>query len=339
MIAASRNASEPAKTLPDPLNEAAEWFVLLDSGEATAVDRQRWLDWRTADPANADAWQRTETTLTRLSGIPREAAGASSQALRLRDTGNTPPGKRSWRSRAAALALTTISGLLAAWQGYQHSDLSADAMTAVGEQRNVRLADGSHLQLDTDSAADIDFTARERRIRLRRGQIMIETAADPAPIHRPFSVDTKDGRITALGTRFSVEQRPGETQVIVLEDRVSVTPHHATGAVIVQAGESLRFTVKVTDALQTALPAEAAWSKGMLLADDLPLPEFAHRLGRYMSVPLTTDASVNAVRVSGAFPLADPERALDAVARTRPVRAEKQAERWLLTAKEAPPKK
>lgn len=321
----------------DPLNQAAEWFVQLASGEATAADRQRWFDWRNAAPANEDAWQRTEAMLARFSDIPREAAGASSLALR--NTVHPASSTRNWRNRAVALAFAAISGLLATWQGFQHSDLSADALTAVGEQRNVRLSDGSQLQLDTDTAADISFTSRERLIRLRRGQIMIDTSADPAPVHRPFSVDTENGRITALGTRFSVEQRPGETRVIVLKDRVSVTPHNASTAVIVRAGESLRLTAEGTAALQTASPTDAAWCDGMLLADDLPLPEFAHRLGRYMTVPLSTDASASAERISGAFPLADPERALEAVARTRPVRLEKQADRWLLTAKEGTAKK
>ena len=314
----------------DPLTEAAEWFVLFASDEATPEDRQHWQAWLDAQPANESAWQRMESTLARFSTLPREVVGATSLALR-----NTSARKKSWRSRATTFAISATIGtisVLAGWQGYRDSDWSADALTAVGEVRAQRLADGSHLQLDTDTAADIDFSASERLIRLRRGQILIETSADPAPAHRPFSVDTAEGRITALGTRFSVEQEAGGTRVIVLQDRVAVTPRNAPSAVIVQAGEALRFTIDRAEELHSTTPEDVAWSKGMLIADDLPLPEFVRRLGRYTAMPLTCDATVSTVRISGAFPLDKPEQALNAIARTRPVRVEKHADRWLITA-------
>ncbi|KAG1389316.1 hypothetical protein G6F59_015591 [Rhizopus arrhizus] len=66
------------------------------------------------------------------------------------------------------------------------------------------LVDGSVLHLDTGTAVDIAFDAHARLLRLRHGQMLVETAADPQRPARPFRVTTPYGTLQALGTRFSV---------------------------------------------------------------------------------------------------------------------------------------
>jgi transmembrane sensor len=73
----------------------------------------------------------------------------------------------------------------------------ADYRTAIGEQREIILADGTRLWLNTASAINVYFNARERRIQLVTGEIFIATAKDT---RRPFQVDTAQGQLRALGT-------------------------------------------------------------------------------------------------------------------------------------------
>ncbi len=299
----------------DVLEEAAHWFVLLASGEADEADHARWRAWRAADARHELAWQRTQAATARIRGIPRGQAQVSFEALKQ----GTGPRSRGRRRALGQLAALLVAGL-AGWQGWRHSDWSADQLTAVGEQRELTLADGSLLHLDTDSAVDIAFSAQARLIRLRRGRILIETA--PAPDAPPFLVETGEGRVQALGTRFSVEQEAGSTRVAVLEARVAIhAAEAAADAPVLHAGQAARFDRRGVVDRYASHRADSAWAKGMLIADDMPLADFVAELARYRDTPLSCDPAVRSLRISGTFPLRDTDRALAALGHTLPVRA------------------
>lgn len=303
-----------------PINEelcdqAAHWFVLLASGEASSDEREQWQAWRKTSAAHEAAWQLAESAVGRFAAVP--TALATSSLGILGDKG------RQRRHMLKQLVLLCGIGVLALG-GYRTSlqmDWTADAVTAVGEQRTLMLADGSRMVLDTDSAVDIDFSDTQRTIRLRRGQIMIETAPDKAPQHRDFLVETQEGRTRALGTRFTVLQEVGATHVAVLEARVALQPARASEeAGIVAAGQSVRFDRDRILHITALRPEEASWSTGVLVVDGMRLDEFTAHLARYSSVPLHCSPEVAALKISGAFPLASTERVLEALGKTLPVR-------------------
>ncbi len=131
-----------------------------------------------------------------------------------------------------------------------------------------------------------------------------------------------------LGTRFSVRQETGTTLVTVIEARVALHPAQASGApAILNAGETARFDRHRWIARQQAKPADTAWVRGMLVADDMDLATWVAELARYRSDSITYDPAVRALRISGTFPLADTDRALAALASTLPVRLERQVDR------------
>ena len=319
--------NSPRGTGTDALAAAAEWFVLLASGEASAVDRQRWLAWRSAHPANEAAWRRAELSVSPLAAIPNEQAKASSLALqRVAEQKTTRPGK------AAIFGVTIGAVILCGWHIYVHSDWSANVVTAIGQRREIRLSDGSMMQLDTDTAVDLDYSAAQRLIRLRRGRILVETATDPAPKHRPLAVETTSGRATALGTRFTAAVEGSDTQIVVLKDRVAVTTHETPAVItVIGTGESLRYSARGKHDVTKATAHESAWSTGMLVADNLTLDDFTRRLARYVDVPLECTDAVAGLRLSGVFPLDSPERTLGAIATTLPVTIERHRDRIVLS--------
>lgn len=294
--------------------QAAHWFVLLASGEASDEDKREWQAWRAASKEHESAWQLAEAAVGRFAAVPRSLAATSANILNNK-------GKRR-RQLAKQLVLFCGIGVLALG-GYLASlrmDWSADAVTAVGEQRSLMLADGSHMVLDTDTAVDIEFSDKQRLIHLRRGQVLIETAADTASSHRNFIVETREGRARALGTRFTVMQESEATRVTVLESRVAVQPARENSEIaIVAAGESLRFDRNRI--LQTAAlrPEEASWSNGVLVVNEMRLDEFTAHLARYRATPLQCSPEVAALTISGAFPLDNTDRVLEALSRTLPV--------------------
>lgn len=304
---------------PDILAEAARWFVLLASGEATATDRERWRAWLAADARHQAGWQRVEQSRALFSRIPREQATTSIEALERK----TVDIRRGRRRALGSLGVLLAAGLMG-WQGWRRSDGSADYRTAIGEHRELTLADGSRLQLDTDTAIDVDFSAHARIIHLRRGRLLLATSgASTGAEHQPppLMVRTAEGRVQPLGTRFIVRQHSGRTEVVVLEARVALHPSAGTGEpLLLIAGQAATFDREGYLEQRAAGPGDDAWAAGMLIADNMPLIDFLAELARYRSTPLIADPSLRELRISGTYPLTNTDRALAALVDSLPVR-------------------
>lgn len=300
---------------PDVLEQAAAWFVQLDSESVSAEDRQRWRAWRTASAEHERAWQRAELLGRKFAAIPPRLGIATLQTSK-------PLGRRRVLQQ---LAVVLVVGLLS-WTGYQLPERAADYRTAIGEIKTITLADGTRLTLNTASAVDIEFSDQQRRVQLRSGEVLIETAPDPAPAHRPFSVATSQGTVTALGTRFTVRENTAKSHVAVLEGRVDIQPAQSAGTgQWLNAGQAADFTATHVTVPQPVNTGAASWAQGFLQADNLPLCDFVAELARYRTGSLTCDPAIARLHISGAFPLADTDRALASLADTLPVTIDKRA--------------
>jgi transmembrane sensor len=217
------------------------------------------------------------------------------------------------------------------WNVQQHTSLGnvwADYKTGVGQRRNITLADGSQIQLNTDTAIDVSFDPAQRLIRLRSGEILIQTGK--LGDQRPFFVETRDGRIQALGTRFSVHQLSGSTRVGVLEDRVSVQPGDtSTAATILQAGEGADFDRQHISLIHPFKPSEVAWINGQLIVLDARLGDVIEELGRYRSGVLHCDARARELRVSGAFRLNSTDAVLANLQASLPINVRYFTRYWV----------
>lgn len=293
------------------LDEAADWLVRLNDEGLTAAEHAAFERWRHTSADHEGAWMRAELLMGKLGGLPTALAMPALDRTQRRS-------RRAAVARLAVLLAAVPSGWMS-WRMVQQQGWTADLRTATGEQRSVTLADGSRLLLDTASAVDIRFDAHQRLIHLRRGSILLETAADPSGVDRPLLVATAVGRLRALGTRFSVQQ-DSEGQFVdlaVTQGAVEVTLHGASRpALVVPAGNWARLTERGAGALETASAQQLAWAQGMLVADAMPMSEVCARLARYRSGLLHCSPEVMAIKVSGAYPLADTDRALAMLAET-----------------------
>jgi transmembrane sensor len=303
---------------PKVLDQAAEWLMQLNASHVSDEDRRACARWQQASPEHARAWARAELLMNKLGGLPAELAMPVLDRPAQLD--------RAGRRKAVAKLAGLLAALPAAWLGWRLFDRqqwSADQRTAIGERREIRLADGTRVILNTASAMDVGYDAQRRLIRLRCGEIMIETATDTAAVRRPFYVETAEGRMEALGTRFSVRQEEGRTQLAVFESAVRIAPRKMppSGFRIIQAGQKTGFSASAIEAEQISARDDEAWAHGMLLADRMRLAEFAAELGRYRSGVLHCDPAVADLLISGTFPLDDPERVLSMLVSTYPVSA------------------
>lgn len=304
---------------PRVLDEAAEWLMRLNDSAVTDADRRACERWRQSHPDHARAWARAELLMNKLGGLPSALAMPSLA----RSTRALPhAGRRAAVGRLAALLAAVPAGWLG-WQGWHSASergWTADHRTATGERRDLRLADGTRLTLNTASSVDVRFDATQRLVVLHAGEILIGTASDTAAVHRPFRVTTASGTMEALGTRFSVRKEAAATRVAVLEGAVRIAPRGAASRVL-PAGQQALFSADGIGAFASADEAGAAWAQGMLLADGMRLADFAAELSRYRPGALHCDAAVGDLRISGAFPVDDTDRVLRMLVSTYPVDA------------------
>src|SRR5690606_14686343 len=91
--------------------------------------------------------------------------------------------------------------------------------TGIGEQRTVKLADGSIVHLNTDSSLRVEYSPATREVHLVEGEALFVVAKEPA---RPFRVEAGQTTVQALGTQFNVYRRAGGIEVSVIEGAVRV---------------------------------------------------------------------------------------------------------------------
>ncbi|CAE6806146.1 Protein FecR [Paraburkholderia aspalathi] len=294
----------------------------LQSGDKSRAQQLALTRWRAEHPDHERAWQHLCSVSSRFRGLAEtgtgnaDAGGAAAARAAL-----TRPGSTKRRASVKVLASLLFTGG-ATWIAGEHVPWrawSADARTAIGERRTMTLADGTRLTLNTDSAIDIRFSSAERRVHLIRGEIMIATGHGGRE-RRPFIVETAQGSLQPLGTRFAVRQQSALCRLDVFEGAVRINPFDAPGlAPIVHAGQRARFTRDDISAVEPISENDAAWTDGLIVASGMRLGDFVNELDRYRAGHLSCDPSVAGLRLSGTFPLADPDLVLDTLTRTLPV--------------------
>ncbi len=303
---------------PEIARQAVHWLLALSEG-GTKGERARhdWQAWVDANPLHRRAWQRIAEVDGRLGAVPASVALQALSAPRLA------------RRRAVQLALLLTAGtgaLLAARETGTWQQLAADLSTSTGERRETMLPDGTRLTLNTASAVDLRYSATQRLIVLRAGEILLHSAPDPA---RPLLVQTAEGTARAIGTRFTVHQQPGQTTVAVLEGAVELRTQ-TDSALRLGAGQQARFTASHIDGALPLGQGAAAWAGGMLVADDMPLGDFIAELARHRPGVLRCAPEAAALRVSGSYPLADTDRVLAALTRSLPVQIHSRTRWWVV---------
>ena len=308
----SAPAAEPSHAA---LEQAAEWYACLRDGRAGAAERAAWSHWRDAAEEHATAWRYVEE-ISRAFEPVQTLSNARTTADQLTAAHDRLRSRRRLLTGVALLAGSSLAGMLV-W--------GADHRTRVGEQRAITLADGSRLWLNTATAIDVRFTADTRRIVLHTGEIFLQTARDAA---RPLVVDTPQGRMRALGTRFNVRLDGTRTELAVYAGAVEIRTAHSGATAVVAAGRQAGFTAAQIEPAAAADLAREAWTQGTLVADNIPLGEVLRELRRYRRGHLGVADEVAGLTVYGNLPIHDTDRVLAMLASALPIRIEQPLPWW-----------
>ncbi|WDD94592.1 FecR domain-containing protein [Burkholderia sp. FERM BP-3421] len=315
--------AQPGAIADAIVEQASNWLARLWSGEASDDELARCAAWRAAHPDHERAWRRLGGIEAKLLSVPAVARAA------LQPGGERRSAPRRRRVLRALGLAVTAGGAFQAMRGTRAWQVAAaDQATGVGEIKAVTLADGTRFWLDTASAVDVRFDARERRVVLLRGAVCITTAHDAAG--RPFRIETRQGVVRALGTRFVVRDDGDATRVDVFEGAVEIrTAAAPMRAMRLAAGQSSSFSVTAVGAPLPADEQAAAWTRRLLIAEHMPVDAFVAALARYRPGIVRCDPALAAARVSGVFSLVDTDRALASLQAALPVAVVYRTRYWV----------
>lgn len=290
--------------------QAVHWLIESqgdDFGQAQQLAFDHWLQ---ADLEHQRAWAHIQQVNQRLRGVSSPVVHATLQA------------PQSSARRRALKALLLVGMASATGLGLQQHNplpgMMADYRSPVGQRRRMQLGDGSVLQLNTRSAADVRFDGQQRLVHLFEGELALQVARDA----RPLQLRTGEGVLYLDSGRFNVRQFDGYSLVSVFEGGAS-----AHGQPLM-AGQQARFTGawRSVSALDRNV---GAWVDGMLVASQMRLADFLAELGRYRHGQLGCSEQVADLRISGSYPLDDSERILQMLEVALPVRVKQFTRYWV----------
>jgi len=356
----SRPITSPSR---DIVAEASAWFVEFRAGDVPAATRARFDEWLRRSPENIQAYLEVSAAWSELPTsdpqgrldvgalVARARAAPEDNVVALtapeisasiaRGRSAHSPAARRRRFAAPALAASIAFGVLVVgltvWLALFRADTYS---TGLGEQRTLRLADGSTIELNALSSVRVRFSEHARNIELAQGQALFHVAKDPT---RPFIVRTGDTDVRAVGTQFDVYRKLSGTTVTVLEGEVAVLPTDghdlgtanpnildtvpaagdasagratppeplgspAAPAILLSAGQQITVTPhQVSKPRKADTTAATAWTQQRLIFEATPLTEVAAEFNRYNAKKLViADVALGSVGISGVYSSADP---------------------------------
>ncbi|GAB3649756.1 DUF4974 domain-containing protein [Echinicola sediminis] len=173
--------------------------------------------------------------------------------------------------------------------------------TAMGEQREILLKDGSSVLLDENSSLTYPETFRKNRTVSLEGRAFFSVQRN---VSRPFSVITANSKVKVLGTSFDVNTHASKsTTVSVISGKVQVTPRKNPKAKAIlsknQQITSSQTHLSDIKAINNQLPI--AWA-GLIVLKNTSLGEAATILENRYGITLTFESEeLKALRITGKF--------------------------------------
>jgi len=281
--------------LRDLEEKTALWLAREDKGldESGRAQLEAWLNEETA----------RRVVYLRLKAAWRRADRLAALKTPSLSQWHTVPSK-SWKR--GRFLLTAVVSLAAACGValYLYVPGAIAYQTDIGQQKTIRLSDGTQIELNTDTRLTADITASARTVTLDRGEAYFDVVHNPA---KPFVVLAGKGKIVDLGTRFSVRREGDNVVVTVAQGRVRVdmlgahgygsTVLAKTDDVVLAKSEGALIARKSKQGVDDAL----GWRDGILVFNQETLVDVAREFNRYNQRQMVVEGPARMIRLGGSF--------------------------------------
>lgn len=318
--------------------QAANWLLRLEDEPSpeTEKDFRHWLE-SSAEHMHAflemTATDRDLDGLNRFRELDLDALVAevrdehASNVVSLTQVAVAPASPAHRRTARWGTAVAATVALLAIAVGFRYW-LTASRVpvyaTTTGEQRAVKLDDGSLIHLNTRSRIEVLLSQKTREVKLLEGEAMFTVERDR---QRPFRVVTGSAVVEVVGTQFNVYRRSVGTTVSVIEGRVNVTGNGHR--ISLGAGEEAKVAAdgRVLARTKGTLAKATAWQQRQLTFDHDSLEYVAEQFNRYNKIQIrVTDPRIRARELEGVFNADEPQALLDFLALERDLRFEREGD-------------
>lgn len=277
--------------------QAAAWLLRRN-------DSQNWSE---ADQAKLDAWL-AEAIAHEVAYIRLEEAWTRADRLAaLRSSKQPKVAGPARRRRPLQLAVGAMAGLgiaasLFIWNA-GISDKSLTVTTPVGGRKIVSLADGSQIELNTNSVLRIGTGNEQRSAWLEKGEAFFQIKHDAA---HPFSVVAEGHRITDLGTKFRIKDEGDRLEVALVEGSARIDPTGAgrPGKVLLPGDVAIATPTSISVLRKTnqELANELGWRRGVLVFKYATLAAVVKEFNRYSDRKLViADPKLAELTIVGTF--------------------------------------
>ncbi|RZA09090.1 MAG: FecR family protein [Moraxellaceae bacterium] len=315
--------------------QALEWLVKLNSGQVSAAQEQAFFEWLHTSTAHQAAYLRAENLWQQgdiVEKLTSTEASAETQKLDAQPRTSYRPNRQlvfgNWAIASCALLVIATIGFITLSPSPTHYHL----VSAIGEQRQITLEDGTQLLLNTNSELDVEYSGKHRTATLQRGEVYFGVHPDA---QRPFNVITRFGMVRVLGTHFSVHQRSDDAVITVLEGRVALgkkptSDQHFSPVVELHANERLSLQQAQHGGLPNAINAKSAlaWRDKQLVYQKQKLALVIEELNRYFAVKITlSDTATGERDITAVIQLGELEATLNALCQPLNLKAQFTADR------------
>ena len=292
------HAETPVRIAKDIKARATDWFERHDRPDFSAADQVALDAWLAASPAHLIAYWRVESAWGRIERLvavrPSEAKNA---------TYAQPRHFLFFRWVAAVVVIiASAAGTTFLLRGADRQTYA----TTVGGREILTLADGSHVELNTDTVLEVSAREGERKVWLDKGEAYFQVIHDS---RHPFQVIVGDHAVTDLGTVFSIRRDADYLKVAVMDGRVGLAakgaPLKSQPLLLVRGDVAIATpdAISVTKSSETDLTNELGWRRGVLIFYHTPLADAAGQLNRYNREKIViADDAVGRRMVDGTFP-------------------------------------
>ncbi len=302
----------PSNEDREVIRQAAQWLALLESAGTCEDDHPELQSWRKSSSTHERAWQKARQLRERFCGLP---SGLAMSTLDRPDQG-----RRALLKRALGIAAVVP----AAWLLSRQLPLDvwrADLHTSTGELRKLPLAAGSLLQLNTDSAVNLDLGSGV--VTLLRGEIALSVPGNAA-----LAIEAPYGRILVGRSAVCVRLNSSDCQVSVLSGSVQLGPLRGV-SMDLHAGQQVRLALNGAGPIGVFDVSAPGWREGVLTAQDQALGDFLRELSRYRAGLLRWEPELESLRVTGTFRLDDTDQILSLLAASLPVEVQMRSRYWV----------
>jgi transmembrane sensor len=165
--------------------------------------------------------------------------------------------------------------------------------TSYGMTQSILLEDGSEVTLNANSVLKVprDLVNAETRQVWLTGEAFFSVAKRPNKVK--FIVSTNNLNVEVLGTKFNVNSRRNNTEVVLDEGSVKLTAlnNNRTQSAVMRPGEyaSLSETDTTFTKMLVKPASYSAWKMNRLVFEDTPLKVIAEKIEDYYGIEVRID--------------------------------------------------